>query len=232
MMNHLSLHLEEVPIRLYTGTVELAYGVETAINKKAVAKAKYLSYLGLDGDECADKRFHGGVDRALHHYPEEHYALWQELYGADKRPWKAPGMGENISSQGINESMVCVGDRFQLGEAIIEISQPRSPCFKLNACWNKKGISALMQQRSLCGWLYRVIQPGMVDYDSTLTRVEKSAYPLSVKNVSELFFCSPLSKEGLYQLMEISALSSSWIKKIQYRLKTGEVEDWSRRLYG
>ncbi len=231
-MNHLSHHLDSVPVDLYTGTIKFIDDVETAIDKKVVITTKYLSYLGIDGDECADKRFHGGPDRALHHYPEEHYAFWQTLYGVGKRPWKAPGMGENISSQGVTEDMVCIGDRYQLGEAVIEISQPRSPCFKLNRCWGEEGISMAMQQRSLCGWLYRVIQPGRVSCSSTLTLLERDSEALSVKEVNALFFYSPMHKEGLHRLMELKALSSSWTKKVQRRLATGEVEDWSRRLYG
>ena len=118
--------------------VVLRYGIETAIDKEPVVGCLHLSLTGLVGDECADKEHHGGLERALHQYPAEHYLYWQQKYGADyieNMHDHIAGMGENISSLGMTEEFVCLGDRYQWGEAIIEVSQPRSPCFKLNKRW-------------------------------------------------------------------------------------------------
>ena len=123
---------------VYCGKVAQRYGMETAIDKSPVAGSLYLSAEGLAGDDYADKAHHGGPDRALTQYPFEHYAYWQEKYGAnfvDSANGQVAGMGENLSSKGMTEESVCLGDRYQWGEAVIEVSQPRSPCFKLGKRW-------------------------------------------------------------------------------------------------
>ena len=116
---------------IYRGKVAQRYTMETGIDKYPVEQSLYLDFEGLAGDQCADQRHHGGPERALHQYPLEHYSYWQQKYGKDI-DWQAPGMGENLSCDGMSEDTVCLGDRYQWGEAIIEVSQPRSPCFKLN----------------------------------------------------------------------------------------------------
>lgn len=216
---------------VYCGQVAQRYGLETAIDKSKVEKNLYLSDMGLEGDQCADQRYHGGLERALHQYPLEHYAYWCEKYGADNL-WQAPGMGENLSSEGMTEDTVCLGDRYQWGEAIIEVSQPRSPCFKLNKRWGIEKFSVEMQALSLCGWLYRVIQPGVVSVNQPLVLLERVPDAMTVREVCEIFFADPLNKEGLLTLKQQSKLSSSWMAKVILRLETNEVENWSFRFLG
>src|SRR5690606_21570785 len=88
--------------------------------------------LGLEGDEQGDPRVHGGVDKAVHHYPFEHYAAWRAELG-DLPVLAAPGaFGENLCSTGLDEDSVCLADRYALGDAVLEVSQGRQPCWKLN----------------------------------------------------------------------------------------------------
>ncbi|PMJ95700.1 MOSC domain-containing protein [Vibrio sp. 10N.261.55.A7] len=216
---------------IYRGEVQSCYGFETAINKRLVEGAVYLSNEGLEGDQCADQRHHGGTERALHQYPIEHYQYWKEKHGADI-DWQAPGMGENISSEGMTEESVCIGDQYRWGEAIIEVSQPRSPCFKLNKRWGVDDLSVDMQTISRCGWLYRVIRPGMVSADSPLELVGQVDNPLSIKEVCDIFFGDPLNKEGLAMLKQQSKLSDSWMSKVMERIATEKVENWDFRLLG
>ena len=216
---------------VYRGEPKQAFGLKTAIEKSAVLGDVYLSFKGLDGDDCADKQHHGGLERALHQYPSEHYSYWAKNYNVAVE-WKASGMGENLSSVGMSETSVCIGDRYQWGAAIIEVSQPRSPCYKLNERWGINGFSTAMQETSLCGWLYRVIAPGVVSVYKPLQLVERVRHPLTVAEVCKLFFCSPLEPEGLDQLKEQKKLSKSWLSKVDRRLKTGEVENWDFRLLG
>ncbi len=125
-----------IPVAIFIGQTIEYQGMQTAINKHSITSAVYLSELGIEGNECADKTHHGGLDRALHQYPAEHYNFWQGKYPDTEHKWLAPGMGENISSLGMTEENVFIGDQYQFGEAIIEVSQPRSPCFKLNKIGN------------------------------------------------------------------------------------------------
>lgn len=216
---------------IYRGKVEHRYGFDTAINKSPIEKSLYLFLEGLEGDQCADSHHHGGVERALHQYPLEHYAYWKEKYGGDIH-WGAPGMGENLSSEGMTEETVCLGDRYQWGDAIIEVSQPRSPCFKLNKRWEVENFSVDMQEISRCGWLYRVIQPGMVSADEPLELIERVPNAMTLREVCDVFFGDPLNNEGLLKLKQQSKLSDSWMMKVIARIETNEVENWNFRLLG
>ncbi len=233
------------PLGVFIGQVEEKYGLQTAIDKKPVRERIFLSETGLVGDECADRKHHGGPERALHQYPIEHYAYWLEKYGQavnehdkyhhsepDCRNWAAPGMGENISSQGMLENNVCIGDQYQWGSAIIEVSQPRSPCFKLNRRWQVENFSVDMQEISRCGWLYRVIQTGFINPEDSLTLTHRPDNAMTIEQVCAIFFGDPLNPQGLKQLQELSALSNSWRDKVEQRLALGRVESWSFRLLG
>ena len=220
---------------IYCGKVAQRYGIETAMDKQVVNIPLYLSVEGLAGDECADKEHHGGLDRALHQYPLEHYAYWQEKYGDNsdnKAHWQAGGMGENMSSIGMTEDTVCLGDRYQWGEAIIEVSQPRSPCFKLNKRWGIESLSVDMQEVSRCGWLYRVIQPGMVSVNEPLELIARVDNAMTINAVCQAFFGEPLNKVGLLKLQQQDKLSDSLMDKVLQRIATNQVESWSFRLLG
>ncbi|WP_430520710.1 MOSC domain-containing protein [Aliivibrio sp.] len=222
----------EIDTRIFVGKVEQVFGLTSAINKHQTSSSLYLSEQGLEGDECAELKFHGGAERALHHYPAEHYLFWQIKYSESVSKWAAPGMGENISTLGMNEENVCIGDQYQWGEAIIEVSQPRSPCYKLNQRWDVADVSTSMQQLSRCGWLYRVIKSGMVDSNSRLTLITREENALTVKQVCDIFFGDPLNKEALLSLQAINKLSINWQRTIQTRLTSGKLENWNFRLLG
>jgi MOSC domain-containing protein YiiM len=217
--------------KVYLGKVAQRYGIETAIDKQPIETDLYLSFKGLAGDQCADQRHHGGFDRALHQYPTEHYRYWQNKY-KQSNDWLPSGMGENLSSEGMTEDNVFLGDQYLWGGAIIEVSQPRSPCFKLNKRWGIDTISIDMQATSYCGWLYRVIQPGMVSVNEPLKLVERPFNAMTVRAVCEIFFGDPLNMDKLVKLTEQKALSESWKEKIELRLSNHCVENWRFRLLG
>ncbi|ARR51277.1 MOSC domain-containing protein [Photobacterium damselae subsp. damselae] len=218
-------------IGVYCGSVSDMDGIETAMFKQSVSGRIYLSETGLEGDSCASTKHHGGTERALHQYPVEHYAFWQQQYGVDKE-WCAPGMGENISSQGMTEENVCIGDRYQWGEAIIEVSQPRSPCYKLNTRWNVAEFSVQMQKLSRCGWLYRVVKPGPVSVSEPLILLSRPENALTIKQVCDIYFGDPLNRLGLEALQQQTALSHNWQTTITRRLESNELENWNFRLLG
>ena len=216
---------------VYRGKVAQRYDLETAIDKQPVNGSLYLSFEGLLGDECADQQHHGGLERALHQYPLEHYAYWQSKYG-DQINWQAPGMGENLSSNEMTEDTVCLGDRYQWGEAVIEVSQPRSPCYKLNKRWGVDELSVDMQDISRCGWLYRVIKPGMVSVNDPLEIISRIDNSMSIKEACNIFFSKQLDSDKLLLLKKQDSLSDSWMDKVNQRLSTNEIEDWTFRLLG
>ncbi|WP_434363036.1 MOSC domain-containing protein [Parasalinivibrio latis] len=219
------------PTGVFTGKVSEEFGFPSAMGKSLISGRIYLSETGLEGDEVASTQHHGGPERALHQYPSEHYTYWREHFGADAG-WGIPGMGENLSTEGMTEENVCIGDRFQWGEAVIEVSQPRSPCYKLNRRWGIENFSVTMQEISRCGWLYRVITPGYVSADDELVLVAREDNAMTIKAVCDSYFGDPLNPERLHTLREQTKLSASWKEKVEKRLETGEVENWNFRLLG
>lgn len=209
--------------KIYRGKVAQRYGMETGMDKYPVEKSLYLSLEGLEGDQCADQSNHGGLERALHQYPLEHYAYWHKKYGEDIE-WKAPGMGENLSSAGMTEDTVCLGDRYQWGEAVIEVSQPRSPCYKLNKRWGIDNLSVDMQEISRCGWLYRVIQPEMVSVDQPLELIERISNAKTLREVCVAFYGDPHNNDKLLQLRQQSTLSDSWM--VRFHTADGKPVDF------
>jgi MOSC domain-containing protein YiiM len=141
-------------------------------------------------------------------------------------------MGENISARGMLEDTVYIGDQYQWGDAIIEVSQPRSPCFKLSQRWDIKGFAIDMQEISRCGWLYRVIQEGNVSDQDALILIHRPSNALNIKQTSDIFFSDPLNPKGLKLLKSQQALSISWRGKVEQRLSQGIVENWNFRLLG
>ncbi|KII76458.1 MOSC domain-containing protein [Vibrio renipiscarius] len=216
---------------VYRGKVAQFQGMQTAMNKSSVTGEIALTLTGLEGDECFETKFHGGAERALHQYPAEHYDYWAKKYRSDSE-WCAPGMGENISTLGMTEADVCIGDRYQWGTAIIEVSQPRSPCMKLSQRWGVENFAVDMQDISRCGWLYRVIQAGKVSVDHPLVLIERVENPLSILAVCERYFGDPLNRVGLEELLAQDRLSNNWRANVEKRLVSGDIENWNFRLLG
>ena len=100
----------------------------SAIDKQPVDGIAHIRTFGIEGDMVADTKNHGGPDMAVHHYPRDHYAGWNDWLGGHALLSRPAAFGENINAQGITESDVHIGDRFRLGSALLEVSQPRQPC--------------------------------------------------------------------------------------------------------
>lgn len=145
----------------------------SAIGKLPVAHAVAVGPLGLAGDEQADRTVHGGVDKAIHHYPADHYDWWRGQLGAVPLLDTAGAFGENISTSGLDEQTVCLGDRFRLGTALVEVSQARQPCWKLDHRFGAKGVMAAVVKTRRTGWYYRVLEPGRVRAGDTLELLER-----------------------------------------------------------
>jgi MOSC domain-containing protein YiiM len=145
----------------------------SGICKSPTDEALWLSPTGLEGDAQADLRIHGGVEKAVHHYPREHYASWASWSRRADLLGHAGAFGENISTTGWDESNVCIGDVVRLGDALVQVSQGRQPCWKLDVRFGEPGMAREMQARGRTGWYYRVLEPGWVGAGATLSLVER-----------------------------------------------------------
>lgn len=196
-----------------TGKARAFRGDEaSAIAKAPVDGALHVGFLGIDGDEQADLTVHGGVDKAIHHYPRDHYRWWADALGGHAL-LDAPGaFGENISTEGLIESEACIGDRYRLGSALVEISQGRQPCWKLGHRFGVATVPATVVTTRRSGWYYRVIEEGSVSAGDTLELIERPLPEWSVERVFALLIGGAGRREpdALRALAAMDALASSW----------------------
>lgn len=185
-----------------------------------------MTLTGLEGDQQGDTRHHGGPEKAVHHYPREHYGAWRE----DGITAEAPGFGENISTLGMTEADICIGDVYQLGTSVLQISQGRQPCWRLNARFDRPDMAYLVQKTARTGWYYRVLVEGEITAGDPLHLTErpKPQWPLS--RVIDLLYTRTLDMDALHELAELPQLATSWRDIATRRIATRTVEDWDRRL--
>ena len=162
-------------LALLTGSIRPFRGPNkpSAIAKLPVHGTVVIGPLGLAGDEQADRRFHGGPDKAIHHYPADHYRFWREEAGGHPLLDAAGAFGENVSTFGLTEDEVCIGDRFRLGGALVEVSQGRQPCWKQGHRFGQPGVPARMVETRRAGWYYRVLESGEARAGDALSLIER-----------------------------------------------------------
>ncbi|MCB2379233.1 MOSC domain-containing protein [Hymenobacter sp. BT635] len=188
----------------------------SAIRKAEITGPVWLDGLNLTGDAQADLKNHGGPDQALCVYPGVHYPAWTEQLG---QPMLPGSFGENLTLAGpCTEQDVCLGDIFQLGEAVVQISQPRSPCYKLGLRWHTPLLPKWLQDSGRTGWYMRVLQPGTVAPTDTLELLERPypQWPLPRVNSAKYELREDLSLAR--QLADCPALGEQWRRKMLGRL--------------
>ncbi len=215
--------------------VAFARGKESAIAKSPIAGEALIDSLGIAGDAQADLNVHGGPDKAVHLYPQDHYAIWREELSSTKAQalLKQPGaFGENLAVSGTTEHDACIGDLWQVGNAVLEVSQGRQPCWKLNERFDVPDLSARVQTSCRTGWYFRVIETGLVTAGAPLRLLERPNPAFSIAAVAQLFYHDRRNWPALEALAALPQLAASWRKLVLRRLETHDVEDWSRRLIG
>ena len=203
----------------------------SGIDKHACRGPVHIGALGLAGDEQGDPHVHGGPDKAVHHYAFEHYAAWQHDLGALPLLQAAGAFGENISTHGLDENNVCIGDRFTLGNALLEVSQGRQPCCKLNDRFDVADMARRVQSTGRTGWYYRVLQAGAASAGDLLELTARPHPDWTLRRLGSLLFERVLDPAALAPALQLP-LVPSWRKLVERRLQQCEVEDWGRRLDG
>ncbi|WP_263588319.1 MOSC domain-containing protein [Sphingopyxis sp. GC21] len=189
-----------------------AKGEPSAIDKRAVEGRRAVGALGIAGDEQADLSVHGGPDKAIHHYPRDHYDWWAETIGDHALLQDAGAFGENISTSGLTESAACIGDRYRLGSALVEISQGRQPCWKLGHRFGIATLPATVVTSRRGGWYYRVIEDGAVGAGDALELMERPLPDWSVERVFHLLIGGAGKREpaALRALAAMDLLAANW----------------------
>ncbi|WP_372362942.1 MOSC domain-containing protein [Xanthomonas sp. NCPPB 1325] len=206
-------------------------GSRSAIDKRAVRGSVQVAVDGLVGDEQGDRRVHGGPDKAIHHYPRDHYAAWRSELGAHALLEAAGAFGENLSSTGLTEATVCLGDRFTLGTAVVEVSQVRQPCWKLSDRFGVREMARRVQGSGRTGWYYRVLQPGAVAAGDMLTLQERPHPQWTLARLQQVLYARTVDTAAISDVLTLP-LVPSWRALFERRLQRSEVESWAKRLDG
>ena len=159
-------------------------GDYSAIAKQPVSGAVRIGWLGLAGDSVADPAHHGGWDKAIHLYPQDHYGWWRERKPGHPLLEKPGAFGENIASRGMTEEEVCLGDRFSLGSAVVEVSHGRQPCWKLDHRFGARDVMATIVKTARCGIYFRVLREGEAEAGAMMELLER---PLPQWSIARLF---------------------------------------------
>ncbi len=196
-----------------------ADGTTSAMAREPVDRPVVLRKLGFEGDQVADPTVHGGVDKAVHLYPAEHYPRWQ-AYFADKGLVPHPlldaagAFGENISASGLTEEKVKIGDRFRVGKALVEVAQGRQPCWKIDHHFGIRGLTAAVITTGRCGLYFRVIEEGEVRVMDRIEQVEAADHEWTVERTFKLLIGGGHKAEGaaagLAELAAMDTLAESW----------------------
>lgn len=201
--------------QVFTGRVRLMLpdGEATGIFKAPVDGPVQLTPTGLEGDEQADLRHHGGVDKALHHYPFEHYAVMGQEWPQCAGVLGAGVLGENISTRGMTEHDVCIGDIFQLGAARVQVSQPRSPCWKIDRRLKVDDASRFVEAAGITGWYYRVLEPGAVEAGDTIELLERPNAWLSLAHYWDEVMAHRPDPQSLRRIAAAAGLAADKAKR-------------------
>ncbi len=189
--------------------------LSTGIFKEPVTGPVFLRYLNLDGDRQADPRVHGGADKAVYVYPFEHYAFWaQELRRND---FSHGQFGENFTISGLLEDKVFIGDIFQVGEVKIQVTQPRTPCFKLGIRMGDTRFPVHFAAANRAGFYVRVLQEGRVTAGDVIGLIERAVSSMNVRDIFRLRLVGGTGEE-YSRAASLPTLAPSWRAVFEKRL--------------
>ena len=184
----------------------------SAIAKQPVSGAVRIGWLGLAGDSVADPVHHGGWDKAIHLYPQDHYGWWRERKPGHPLLEKPGAFGENIASHGMTEEEVCLGDRFSLGSAVVEVSHGRQPCWKLDHRFGARDVMATIVKTARCGIYFRVLREGEAEAGAMMELLERPLPQWSIARVFRLLIGGGHKGEpdAVRTLTDMPVLAEAW----------------------
>jgi MOSC domain-containing protein YiiM len=212
----------------------------TAFYKRPVAGAVAVYKLGLEGDQIADPRHHGGIDKAVLAYSADHYPRWRDelaledflqadessvdLFGESPAAFSLAAFGpgafaENLTIEGLDEATVCLGDRYLLGadaneSVVVEVSQPREPCWKISRRWKHKTLTKLVGKTGRTGWYFRVLREGKVVAGEPVTLVSRVHEQWTVARANDVLMGREADRFAVAELMGMPELSAAWKKSL------------------
>jgi MOSC domain-containing protein YiiM len=182
--------------------------VTTGIFKSAVSGPVSVHTLNLEGDGQADLSVHGGPAKAVYAYPSEHYDWWRTELPGVPLPWGA--FGENLSTQGLMEDDVQIGDEFRIGTVMVRATEPRMPCYKLGVRFERSDIVRRFLQSGRSGFYFAVIQEGRLQEGDSIERAQPSDHNVTIADVARLYTTDRENVDLLRRVVALDALGESW----------------------
>ncbi|PZR98882.1 MAG: MOSC domain-containing protein [Chloroflexi bacterium] len=179
----------------------------SAFYKLPVSAPTWLGKTTLAGDE-QESEDHGGPDKAVLGYAASHYPLWRAEPGLSDMPHG--GFGENFTIDGLTENSVCIGDVYRIGDAIVQVTQPRQPCTNIARRWHMKYLPKRVQQTGRTGWYHRVIEEGMVEVGIAVDLLERPSPEWTVARASIVMVNRARRRAEAEELADLPSLSASW----------------------
>lgn len=189
---------------------------ETAI-RKTPKESAYLAKLGFEEDDQADKKHHGGVDKAVLMFSDESYAAINAHFQTQLTFDAVASFGENIVASMLHESSVNVGNQYAIGDAIVEVSQPREPCWKLSENTNNNAMLKFILSSGLTGWYCRVIQEGIIYENDAIKLVYEAPSELSILNLNQMLRDGEVDAKRLEAIDDFAKLGAAFKKALLKR---------------
>lgn len=194
-------------------------GRESGVFKQAVSGPVAVDRLGLRGDFHADPQAHGGPEKAVHQYAASNYRRLAAHAPEIADRFSTGSIGENISADGWDETSVHIGDVFRIGSVLLQVSQPRSPCWKIDSRYGVAGLAAFIVAQRIPGWYYRVLEPGVLEAGDSITLIERMA---NAPSLDHFLAVQSAHRPTLAELQEISTapgLADTWRERLLRRLE-------------
>jgi MOSC domain-containing protein YiiM len=195
--------------------------VTTSIFKDPVAGRVVVDRLNLAGDQQSDLTVHGGAEKAVYVFPSEHYAFWQKELAGIALAWGA--FGENLTTEGLHEDAMCIGDRLRIGSADFTVTQPRMPCFKLAIRFDRPDIVKRFLRSGRTGFYLSVAEEGAVAAGDSVNVTAHADDGMCVADIVRLYTAKRPDQDLLRRASELSALSAGWRDYFRKRLQERDV---------
>jgi MOSC domain-containing protein YiiM len=190
---------------------------ETSIFKHPVSGRVMLRKTKFDGDRQADLTVHGGPNKAVYAYPSEHYEYWAKHLAGHDLPWGS--FGENLTTEGMLETQVSVGDRYRIGSAIVRVTTPRLPCFKLAAKFQREQLIEEFLNAGYSGFYFSVVEEGEMTAGDSVQFVGSEAVTLTIAEAYSLYGPKSQDVALLRRATQVQAFPESWRQRFQARLE-------------
>jgi MOSC domain-containing protein YiiM len=202
----------------------------TGFFKAPVLEPIWLGKTNLVGDGQADLKHHGGPEKAVLAYAAQHYPFWREQLNLPNLEYGA--FGENFTVAEQTEASVCIGDIYEVGEACLQVSQPRQPCWKLSRRWRMKELALQVQKTGKTGWYFRVLKEGYVQPNSSLVLRDRAFPQWSIARANEIMHHQRNNREAAAELAACPLLAPNWRETLSKRAAKGINPDSRPRLFG